>query len=262
MKLGGIALFLAFLAFPAFSPVIGAEEPTWAKRAKAFSGTCFDDKDYPSCIPVEIKSPDGSKKVEVLYRRQAISDGGFVLYPFLRVTTPDRGARETNVPWGFGPVDLLWSSDSKAFFLNGDSGGAYWGFWVYVYLLDSDRLEPIEVTKEAQRDMVKRFPPCDAVHLDRKACRQIEQNPEYNMSGIDWLDGSSTLLVMAEIPCAGSFGGIMCQVKGYELDIPTGKVLKVLDAKSLKLHWQKSMAFKFTVPDPPRYRSKSTRKAH
>jgi len=240
----------------AFSSAAAQPRAAWAKKAAAFSGTCFDEKDYPECKPVLIKSPDGSKSVEVLYRREP-SGASFVLSPYLRVTTPDKGARETTVPWGFGPVDLLWSADSKAFFLNGDNGGAYWGFWVYVYLVDGDRLEPIEITQAAQRNMVKAFPPCDAIYLDSQECTEIEKDPGYNMSGIDWVDGSSTLLVMAEVPCAGSYGGIMCQAMGYEVAVPTGSILKTLDAKTLKFYWQKSMAFKFTVPDPPRYRSKS-----
>lgn len=245
-----IALFL-------FSRIAGAMEPTWAKKATAFSGTCFDKKDYPKCKSVEMKSPDGLNTVEVLYRRDPSGDG-YVLSPFLRVTTPEKGRRETTVPWGFGAIDLLWSSDSKAFFLNGDNGGAYWGFWVYVYLVDNDVLEPIEVTQNAQREMIKAFPPCMAIYLDSKECKQIEEDPGYNMSGIDWLDGSHSLLVMAEVPCAGSYGGTMCQVMGYEVEIPSGKILKTLDARSLKRHWQRSMAFKFHVPDPPNYRRKST----
>jgi len=77
-------------------------------------------------------------------------------------------------------------------------------------------------------------------------------SPEYNMTGIDWVNGS-VILVMAEIPCSRSYGSIMCQVMGYELQVPTGQVLKRIDARQLKLRWQESMAWKFQIPDPPRY---------
>ena len=75
---------------------------------------------------------------------------------------------------------------------------------------------------------------------------------EYNMTGIDWAS-PSTILVMAEVPCSTSRGGIMCQVMGYELEVPTGRIRRRVDAKQLKLHWQKSMAWNFRVPEPPLY---------
>lgn len=72
------------------------------------------------------------------------------------------------------------------------------------------------------------------------------------MVGID-RGNASTILVMAEIPCDSLFGGIACQVKGYELEVPTGRILRRLDPKELNFEWQKSMAWNFRIPDPPRY---------
>jgi len=59
---------------------------------------------------------------------------------------------------------------------------------------------------------------------------------------------------MAEVPCSSSYGGIMCQVMGYEIEVPTGRILKRIDSKHLKSDWQPSMAFDFHVPDPPEYK--------
>ena len=42
-------------------------------------------------------------------------------------------------------------------------------------------------------------------------------------------------------------------MKGYEIEVPSGKILRQVDAKQLKMIWQKSMAWKFRVPDPPEY---------
>ena len=56
---------------------------------------------------------------------------------------------------------------------------------------------------------------------------------------IEWVS-ASTVLVMANIPCDTLYGGIMCQIMGYEIDVPTGRILQQIDAKQLKLRWQKT----------------------
>jgi hypothetical protein len=198
---------------------------------------------------MSIPSPDGKSRIDVKYRKNSLE----FLTAYLVITTPDQRLREAPLPHGFQDIDLLWSPDSKAFFVNGGSGGGYWGFWVYVYLLNDAELEPINVTDDAQRDMVRTFPPCKASYLDQKTCTAVESKPEYNMSGIDWARDSTAIVVMAEVPCAGSYGGIMCQVLGYELEVPTGRILRRMTAREFAVRWQKSMAWEFPVPDPPEY---------
>jgi hypothetical protein len=224
------------------------------------------------CKPVRIPAPDGKSSVAVRYRKDfGNSDYDWVLQAFLRVTTPGAGAREAAVPEefsaGYYSVELLWSPDSHAFFVNGSNAGIWSS--MYVYLAD-DPTEPRNITDEAQRDMLEEFPPCKAAFPnadDARGCQKASRdqvpscmngeanpkdNPEYNMIGIDWVN-ASTILVMAEVPCDSLFGGIMCQVMGYELEVPTGRILKRIDAEHLKLEWQKGMARKFRIPDAPRY---------
>lgn len=247
-----------------------AVQPTWAKKAVAFPESCLPEKTQ-ACQPLPIPSPDGRSNVEVRYRKETDPDSFWAMQAYLRVTTPGQGTREAALPEGFQKVDLLWSPDSRAFFVNGGNGGSYWGMWVYVYLLSDAKLQPINVANQAQQDMLKQFPACKAAYPNagdaggcEKASRAdiVEQctkqeaapnyNPEYNMTGIDWIN-ASTILVMAEIPCSSSYGGIMCQIMGYELEVPTGRILKRVDAHQLKLQWQKSMAWQFRIPDPPLY---------
>lgn len=261
--------FAVTLLFAAGTQPAFAVQPRWAKKATAFPEQCSPSKPQ-ACKPVRVPAPDGKSSVEILYRKERVSGFDWVLQAYLRVTTPNSGTQDAALPEGFEDIDLLWSPDSHAFFVDGGNGGAYWGFWVYVYLVD-DPAEPRDVTEEAQRDMLKEFPACKAAYpnaadaggckntsrpIDAETCTKTEANPkyspEYNMTGIDWVD-ASTILVMAEIPCSTSQGGIMCQVMGYELEVPTGRILKQIDAKDLKLGWQKSMAWEFRVPDPPRY---------
>jgi len=237
-------------------PALLAEKPTWAKKATAFENKCRDRKDGAKCVPLRIPSRDGRSSVEVLYRQPYKDDDAIqdVKVAYLKVASPDGRIRETTLPFGFQSVDLLWSPDSKSFFVNGGKGGGFWGFWVYVYQISDPKLDPIDVTRDAQRDMVKTYPPCRATGLDEVQCKDLENNPDSNMSGIDWLPDSTTIIVMAEIPCSGGHGGIMCQVMGYEIEVPTGKIRTRMSASELKARWQKSMAWKFVAPFPPNYK--------
>jgi hypothetical protein len=73
------------------------------------------------------------------------------------------------------------------------------------------------------------------------------------MSGLKWSADSSAVYVFAEVPCSSSYGGIMCQVLGYELSVPTGRILKRLSAQKTKQEWGKFAAWKINVPDRPEY---------
>ncbi len=285
-RFAGRFAFLAVVLLVATAAAF-AVSPTWAKKAVAFPSQCdaeFNDADTGAsprtalaplptitlCKSLSIPSPDGKSSVEIAYKKIKAEPDSSILQAYLRVTTPNGGTHDAALPEGFQNIDLLWSPDSHAFFVNGGNGGGYWGFWVYVYLAD-DPTEPRDVTEAAQRDMLIEFPPCKAAYPngeDATGCKEISRkdgletcvrikadpkyNPEYNVTGIDWAS-ASTVLVMAEVPCSSSYGGIMCQMMGYEIEIPTGRILKRVDAKQLKLHWQESMAWNFRIPEPPLY---------
>ena len=51
-------------------------------------------------------------------------------------------------------------------------------------------------------------------------------------------------------------GGIPGQALGYEIEIPTGKILDRMGAEEFAERWQHSMAWKFDIPDPPEYSAK------
>jgi hypothetical protein len=189
----------------------------------------------------------------VRYRKADWDSKGKTVKAYFVVQFSNGIRKKTDLPPGFQNIDLLWSPDSKTFFINGGNGGGYWGFWVYVNRLEDPKLEPVDVTAKAQLDMVESFPPCKASGLDKDECQKIGKEPDFNMSGIDWAGDSSKIIVMAEVPCSGGHGGIMCQVMGYELEIPTGKILRRMTALQFGREWRKSIAWKFSVPDPPEY---------
>jgi hypothetical protein len=131
---------------------------------------------------------------------------------------------------------------------------AFAGFFVTVYLVTPQGSpQRLTVTNSAQRDMVASFPPCKASNRDETDCRRIAADPEYNMSGVAWADDSSAIDVFAEVACSSSYGGIMCQVLGYELSVPDGRILKRFTASQVRQHWRGSMAWHMHIPGPPSY---------
>ena len=211
--------------------------------------------------------------MEVRYHKDSGNSADYLLLrAHLYVTTPRAVTRELALPDDLDPsgyinLELLWSPDAHAFFLNGSNAGV-WDV-MYLYLADNPT-QPRNITDEAQRDMLKDFPPCKAAFPnadDAGGCKETSRGqipgceygeadpkyiPDYNMVAIDWVN-ASTILVMGEVPCDSLFGGIMCQVMGYELEVPTGRIVKRMKPKELNLEWQKSMAWKFRIPDTALY---------
>jgi hypothetical protein len=231
-------LILLLVLLPALA---AADKPTWARKATGFAGVCTSG----NCRPLRIVAPDKKSAVEVLYQ-----DGN----AYLRITAPDQPVREVRDVSGSPSNDLLWAPDSKAFFVDGGEGMSSPGF-VQVYLLDEAQVRALDVTQQAEQDMVKTYPPCKAVYLDLATCRKMERDPEYNLTAIDWVKDSSAMVMMAEVPCTSNFGGIMCQSMGYEVEVPSGKILKRMTPPELKTEWQKEMVQRFRIPEPPQYQN-------
>jgi hypothetical protein len=215
-----------------------AAKPNWAKRAVGFPGDCKSN-----CPAVRVVAPDKQTAVEVLYQ-----DGA----AYLRVSAPGQPAREIHDVFSSPHNDLMWAPDSKAFFVDAGEGITSPAS-LQVFRLDDTQLQAVDVTRQAEIDMVASFPPCKALYLDQKSCRKIGENPGYNMTAIDWVDDSSAVVVMAQVPCTANYGGISCQALGYELEVPTGKILKRMEPAQFKTEWQKSMLQRFTIPQPPEY---------
>jgi hypothetical protein len=231
-----LVLCLGLLHSLAFSRIsisqrlsVKSDPPIWSKQAIPFDLSCTTKTRV-------IRSPDHRSSVE-------ISCPGVDLVS---------GDRHFDVPIHYGANELLWAPDSHAFFVNGGTSG-YAGFFVTVYVLDAEKdVREVTLTDEAQMDMVKSFPPCKALRIDRN-CGEVAKDPQYNMSGLAWTADSSAIYVFAEVPPSGSYGGIMGQVLGYELAVPSGKIQRRLSAKEVKEQWSKYAAWKVHVPEPPDY---------
>ena len=215
--------------------------PIWAANGLPLNVECDDAGGRGQGI----SSPD--RRITLQFRcheRQRIS---------VRVTRASGGiddspvAVEGDVLWR--PQEVLWSPDSQRFVVNGGSS-AYSGFTFVVFDITA-RVITRDITTPAQRDMFDRFPPCKAAFVIPQDCATV---PGYaNMSAIGWTRNSSAVLIFAEVPCSSTYGGIMCQVMGYEVDATTGRILQTVTARQMKSRWQKYMAWPMRIPDPPKY---------
>lgn len=234
------------------TPVASAavpQKPIWAKGAIALN---IRPGEHPAA-PQRIVSPDGNILLEVRHSSAGGEDGTF----FIHVIRPS--GRWQNADLDEGAHELLWAPDSTAFLVNGATSG-YAGFFTALYRFGPDGFRKLVVTEAAQRDVVTTFPPCKALNRDETICREITKNPEFNMSGISWVRDASQIVVVAEVPCSSSYGGIMCQVLGHVLSVPEGRIIERLTARDLKARWQGNMAWTMRIPDPPQYESPSKKR--
>ncbi len=235
------AFFLVLFSLPSV-----AADPRWAKKAVGFPALCFSETTN-DCKSLRIPSPDGKFLIKIRYKKNSEGE----LQPILRVTGPDHV--DATIPV-LGTIwnDVLWSPDSSAFFLNGNDGVTS-GVYIQVFRIRGSRVEEVDVARPIWRDMVRSFPPCKAAFALLDYCKEIVASPGYNLSGIDWLPDSSAVVIMAEIPCTSYYGGIMCQIKGYEVNVTSGNIEKVMSASEFKDQWQPSLTWDFQVPDSPKY---------
>jgi hypothetical protein len=222
---------------------------TWAKGAVPL----IDCSDASPLRHQIIPSPDRSTTVEVGCRASSPNDEA------LAIRLGDGGGKSEahtidKKPFErWKPQELLWASDSKAFFVNG-SESAYSGFEVVVYEVRGKAIVEHDATQFTQRDMVITFPPCKASNADDSNCRRIERDPEFNMSAIAWTNGSTNLVIFAEVPCSSSYGGIMCQVEGYEVETSTGRIVQKMNAREVKTRWQSKAAWNIRIPESPEFK--------
>ncbi|HET6930271.1 MAG TPA: hypothetical protein VFI45_08105 [Candidatus Acidoferrum sp.] len=228
------------------------DQPLWSKNAVSFPVACYSDS-RPArqkiCKPFKIISPDGNSYVQVEYKRNPKNEDSLVA---LSVVSAGKVLGAVGTP-GFVEDEVLWSPDSKAFAISGSSN-ANTDYHLLVYLLNSSGLTRVNPARSALRDMVRSFPPCRALNATDE-CHDVVKHPSdwIGVAAIDWVNGSSSIVVMAEMNESSIVGGILGQVLGYEIEIPTGKILRRMEAKEFAQRWQSSMAWKFNIPDPPEY---------
>jgi hypothetical protein len=227
-------------------------KPIWAKKGVTFPVTCLN-RPFHECRPLRIPSPDGNSSVEISY--DTFPDYPEIEVARLRVVTLGKYVGDVK-PVGIVDSELSWSPDSTGFFINGNDNGNG-DDYLAVHLLNEPALGPGYITRQVEEDMARSFPPCEAKDpID--TCAKLAADPKSYIAvvGLDWINKSSGIVVMAEVPCSGSMGGIMCQVLGYEIEVPSGNVLRRMEAKEFARRWQHSMAWKFQDIGPAELQTK------
>jgi len=224
------------------------QEAIWAKKGVVFRAGCYNSREQ--CSPLQITSPDGGKFVQVSYRTDPVDSG--IRMASLVVSASGRKLGRIDLV-GTVEDEILWSPDSRAFFINGNNN-ADADDHVALYRLDETELRRSNVTKQVETDMTRSFPLCRATNA-MEDCEWLTKHPgQYiGVVALDWVGGSSGVVLMAEIPCTSAMGGIMCQVLGYEVAVPDGTILRRMEPREFAARWQPSMAWKFNLPDPPSY---------
>ena len=237
-----VALFVVAL------PVFCADTAIWARGAVALPARCEESKDL-----LAVEAPSRAARVEVRCAGLSARRDRIVLrITALHSDTLDIPIGVDPSPY-WRPQEVLWAPNSSAFLVNG-SENAYAGNAFIVHRLNSQGLIGVALTAAAQSDMVKTFPPCKASYLNRSDCQRIALDPQFNISAIAWTRDSNAVIVVAEVPCSSNYGGIMCQLMGYELEVPTGRILNRMTARELKGRYQSRMAWALRIPERPSFR--------
>jgi len=220
----------------------------WSKKGVAFFAGC--GRRFKECKPLRILSPDGKSVVAVTYATNP--EFPDVETASLDVTTLGK-VRGHVQPVASVENEVVWSPDSKAFFISGNNN-ANGSDDFAVFFLDEPALGARRIKQDVEKDMVRSFPPCKAAPPPISNCAEVAEDPDFaGVLAIDWNGDSARIVVIAEVTCSSSMGGIMCQVLGYELDARSGRILRRMEPKEFARSWQHSMAWKFRIPDPPAF---------
>lgn len=206
-----ILLVVLSLVHPMAGPIreADAEDGRWSKQAFAI----------PRHRAFKVPSPDRKKTVMVADLSLVVLDGGEAVPGIEGYTL-------------VLPAEISWAPDSKAFVITSNEGGSGEEAWfVTVYTLENDRVNPIEVTAEAADRFKEQIKCPDA------------GEPHFGV--VKWVRESKNLLVAAEAPDRASCAeaGVF---RGYILEIPSGKVLKELSPKMLSDDWGEYLGSRFS----------------
>jgi hypothetical protein len=237
----GVALILVLA-----STICGyAERPDhiWSKQGSTLY-LVLDNEDITKVGNLSVSSPDEQSRLEVSFKPGPQGDA----IPIARLVLGHR-VIPVQLDASWAQIEVLWSPDSRSLAITG-SYNAYTNS-TRIFLIRANSIQQTS-TVLVRTDMVRTFPPCKASNADPTDCRREESGEDFNYATVAWAS-PTTAVVMAEVPCSSSQGGIMCQVRGYELDTQTGKILRRMNATQLKTTWQSKLAWKLRVPSPPEW---------
>jgi hypothetical protein len=225
-----------------------AADHIWSKTGTVFF-LIVGNEGIGKVGPFEAYSPDHSERIEVAFT-PGKGDGDAT--PVAAIYAGEkRLALPLDREWA--QVEVLWSPDSKSVALTGNFNG--YTNSTEIFRLVNGSLKPVALAA-LQRDMASIYPPCEGESADEKICRNEQNGDQFNYATIAWAD-ATTAVIMGEVPCSSSQGGMMCQVEGYEIDVRSGRILRRMTARELKRRWQSKLAWNLRIPDGPYLKPKT-----
>jgi len=198
-----ILLLLIVLCSPFFaSKESASQEAQWSKEATTLAYKTGTRR-------IEILSPDGMKA--------AVIDGVALDVVMEGKRLP--GIEDAGVST---LAELAWAPDSIAFFVTESYGGWVGDWHVRVFVIEDGKAHRMAITNEVVKSFKKHY-----------RCKE-PQDP--NIGAVKWLNGSTKLLIVAEVPPHSNCPE-MGKLRGYIVEIPTGKIVEQFDEKKLRADW-------------------------
>jgi hypothetical protein len=239
--------FLTVLLFVSIAPLAMADGPIFSRGAAPLNIRC--EAEVP-CKDTTVPSPDAKKAIHVVWNgsRGSSSYTLQVFTPSGRFLIERDGLFSDEDDWT--DLEILWSPNSESFSLTGHTNGYL--NTTHVFRFTGSGVIMSDIAREPFQDMLRTFPPCKAEHADPTICSAVHSEDYFNFAVVAWAD-AHTAVLMGEVPCDSLWGGIMCQVMGYEVDVPSGKIVRRMTAVEFRKRWQHALAWKFHVPGPPEW---------
>jgi len=160
---------------------------------------------------VTVPSPDGKKMVSATFDSK--TDGVAL------IVSTSSAHFKISIEGGVGS-EIGWSTDSRAFFLSWSSEGLSGEFHTRVYYIDDSGLKKIDLGRLVNRAFGQ--PPL------------CERGPSpVNVAAIAWVEGSSRILIAAEVPpltiCDG-YGTF----RAFEVSVPKMTIIRTYDQLAAK----------------------------
>lgn len=187
-----------------------AKEAEWSREASSLP---YDK----GTRHVEIVSPDKGK--------MAIIDGVKVIVVMEKKHLPNNEDTGVNAL-----AELLWSPSSTAFSITESYGGEVGDWHVSVYEIRGGRVYRLNVTKEVVQSFKRHY-----------RCKESE---DPNVGAVKWLNGGKCLLLVAEVPPHSSCPE-MGKLRGYIVEVPTGKIVQQFDERKLRADWGQYLGKRF-----------------
>ena len=204
----------------------------WSKQAVALAywqDAPFTEKAKDLTIP----SPD--KRRAVVVRPRSKEAGTDEVLPALYVVDDGVRIKPDIVPY-FHP-ELLWSPDSKAVAVSSSNGSVLGEWHMLVYFVDRKAFHPLAISQAVRTDFARRFPACVGETATCSTTKLAKDLSWINVAAIRWLGDSSKLLVVAQMPCSLAYGTNQCTFEGYEVEVPTGKILERYGKEAFAKRW-------------------------